>query len=160
MPVILKDFPNVKLGICGEGFLRPKLETQISDMNLFESVFLLGNRDNVGEYLMAADIYVLPSRWEGMSIALLEAMSAGLPVVATNVEGVDDVIEDGKQGLLVAVDDPRALAEAILQLLRFPEARQSMGSAARERVERVFTINRMCMQYLDIMLKILQNSHP
>ncbi|NOH00744.1 MAG: glycosyltransferase [Chloroflexi bacterium] len=87
-------------GICGEGPLREQLSRQIEALGLQEKVKLLGLWNDIPELLAAADVFVLPSRWEGSPMALLEAMMAGLPVVATRVEGVEDVVEHGAHGFL------------------------------------------------------------
>lgn len=155
MPAVLKKFPNAKAGICGDGVLRPELEVQIQSLGLSDSVKLLGRWDSVAKFLASADVFVLPSRWEGLPIALLEAMSAGLPVVATNVEGVDEVILEGENGLLVPVENTGALADAILQLLADPQRLRRMGAAAKARVLELYTADRMCGQYLAVMLKRL-----
>jgi glycosyltransferase involved in cell wall biosynthesis len=154
MPAILKEYPNVVLGIVGNGLIREQLESQIVALNLKDSVKLFGNRGDVIRFLAIADIFILPSRWEGLPIALLEAMSAGLPVVATSVEGVEEVVNPGEHGWLVPVEDSCAIAEAIIDLLRHPEKRRVMGLSSRRRIERDFSIDRMCNQYLDIMLRL------
>jgi glycosyltransferase involved in cell wall biosynthesis len=107
----------------------------------------------VTEYLASADVFVMPSLWEGLPIALLEAMSAGLPVIATKVEGVEEVIVEGEHGLLVPIENTDALADAILQLLADPQLRRNMGTAAKEKVLDLYTADRMCEQYLALMLK-------
>lgn len=155
MPSILKEYPNLKLGICGDGVLRSELEAQILRLELSDSVRLLGIRDNVSSFLAVADVFVLPSRWEGLPIALLEAMSAGLPVVATKVEGVDEVVKDGEHGLLVSVDDAEELANAILQLLKDKQLRLKMGAAAKAHVLEHYTENIMCEKYFQLMMKFL-----
>lgn len=137
-------------GICGEGPLREQLTRQIEALGLQEKVKLLGQWDDVPELLAAADVFVLPSRWEGLPMALLEAMMAGLPVVAARVEGVEDVVEPGVHGLLVPLESPAELARAILQLLGSPQERARMGKAARERVMTSYTTDRMCEQYLQL----------
>ncbi|MBK8782818.1 MAG: glycosyltransferase [Anaerolineales bacterium] len=100
------------------------LQSQIERLGLSSSVKLQGQTDDVARHLAAADVFILSSRWEGLPIALLEAMSAGLPSIATKVEGVDEVLVEGEHGLFVPVENPEALARAILQLLRDPEARK------------------------------------
>lgn len=151
MSKIVQDMPNAKVGICGDGGLRHDLEMQIHLLRLENHIRLFGMRDDVTKYLAAADVFVLPSRMEGLPIALLEAMLAGLPVIATRLEGVDEVVEDGVHGLLVPTESPDALAKAILQLCRDPELRRRMGAAARRRVLESYTTDRMCGQYLDVM---------
>jgi glycosyltransferase involved in cell wall biosynthesis len=154
MPLVLKEFPNAKVGICGDGVLRADLELQIKSLGLSSSVKLLGKWDDVSRFLASADVFVLPSRWEGLPIALLEAMSAGLPVIATEVEGVDEVIVHGEHGLLVPVEDADALSQAILQLLRQPDMRINMGVAAKKRLQELYSIDRMGERYLALMLEI------
>jgi len=157
MPSVLKEFPDAKVGICGDGFLRPQLEAQIQSLGLQKSVILLGKFDNVTKFLVAADLFVLPSRWEGLPIALLEAMSVGLPVIATRVEGVDEVVVDREHGLLVPVGDESALSDAILQLLREPQLRHKMGMAAKQRLLESYSIDHMGEKYLSLMIDILKN---
>jgi glycosyltransferase involved in cell wall biosynthesis len=151
MALVVAEFQHVKLGICGDGILRPQLEAQILELGLSQNVKLLGKSDHVARFLSIADIFVLPSRWEGLPIALLEAMSAGLPVIATRVEGVDEVVLDDEHGILVAVEDVSALAQAILQLLRAPEVRKKMGAASQTRVRELYSIDRMAGRYLSLM---------
>jgi glycosyltransferase involved in cell wall biosynthesis len=155
MPAVLKQFPNTKVGICGDGFLRSELDAQIKGLGLEKSVMLLGRFDNVTKFLAAADVFVLPSRWEGLPIALLEAMSVGLPVIATRVEGVDEVIVDGEHGLLVPVEDVVALAEAIRKLLNAPTRRIQMGLSAKRRLMEAYSIDHMGEKYLSLMMQIL-----
>ncbi len=157
MPDVLKEFPNVKVLIFGEGPLRTDIQAQIEKLGLSNSVRLPGKTDQIARYLASADVFVMPSRWEGLPIALLEAMSAGLPSVATKVEGVDEVLLEGEHGLFVPVENPQALAQAILQLLRDPQARSRMGAAARLHISTKYTVDRMCEQYLELMLNLNEN---
>jgi glycosyltransferase involved in cell wall biosynthesis len=150
MPAVLKENPNVKVGVCGDGVLRADLERQIQSLGLEKQINLLGMQADVTKYLAAADVFVLPSRWEGLPIALLEAMSAGLPVIATRVEGVDEVVEEGMHGILVKPESTEELVKAILQLSRDTTQRQRMGKAARLRVLNSFTVDRMCERYLNV----------
>lgn len=157
MPEVLKEFPNTKVLIFGEGPLRTDLQAQIEKLGLSNSVKLPGKTDQIARYLASADVFVMPSRWEGLPIALLEAMSAGLPSVATKVEGVDEVLLEGEHGLFVPVENPQALAQAILQLLRDPQARSRMGAAARLHISTKYTVDRTCEQYLELMLSLDEN---
>jgi glycosyltransferase involved in cell wall biosynthesis len=155
MPGILRRFPGAKTIVCGDGPLRAQLEAQIARMNLGESVRLLGNRNDMRPFLHGADVFVLPSRWEGLPVALLEAMGAGLPVVATRVEGVEEVVEHAGQGLLVPPEDAPALADALVQLISDSALRLRMGSAARSRIRESFTIDTMCDKYLQLMRDLM-----
>lgn len=155
MPAVLKELPNVKVGICGDGLLRADLEKQIQSLRLEKEIKLFGMQANVKKYLAAADVFVLPSRWEGLPIALLEAMSAGLAVIATRVEGVDEVVEEGVHGVLVRPESTEELVKAILQLSKDAAQRQRMGSAAHLRVLNSFTVDCMCEKYLELFVKSL-----
>ena len=105
---------------------------------------------NVTKSLAAADVFILPSCWEGLPIALLEAMSAGLPVIATRVEGVDEVVEEGVHGALVQPESTEELVKAILQLSKDVAQRHQMGDAARLLVLERYTVDRMCERYLKL----------
>lgn len=158
MPFILEKYPNVKVGIVGDGVLRTQLEAQIEELGITHSVRLFGMSDSVLKYLAIAQAFVLPSRSEGLPIALLEAMSAGLPVVVTDLDGMDDVVRRGEDGFLVPVEDARALANAILQLLSDPARARQMGIAARKHVMENYTEDIMGEQYLALMKKYLETS--
>ena len=150
MAKVVKDNTRAIAGICGAGPLQGELQSQIEKLNIQANMKLLGQWDSIPEILAAADVFVLPSRWEGLPMALLEGMMAGLPVIATRVEGVDEVVQPGEHGLLVPLESPAELAQAILQLLRSPQDRQRMGAAARERVLSSYTTDRMCEAYLQV----------
>jgi glycosyltransferase involved in cell wall biosynthesis len=102
-----------------------------------------GGVTNLRQYLAAADVFVLPSRSEGFSNAIIEAMAASLPVVATNVGGNAEAVTDGISGFLVPSDDPDALSAAILRLLSDPSKAKAMGAAGRSLVEERFTVEAM-----------------
>ena len=140
---IQAHLPEVKALLVGDGELRPAMEEKVQKLGLSDSVVFTGIRRDVPEILALLDIFVLPSLWEGLPIALLEAMAAGLPVVATAVGGTPEVVVDGVTGFLVPPRDPQALADAILRLLRDPELRQRMGEAGRARVAAHFSIEQM-----------------
>lgn len=153
MAEVAKVDSHAIAGICGAGPLQDQLQIQIEKLNIQNNMKLLGQWDSIPEILAAADVFVLPSRWEGLPMALLEGMMAGLPVIATRVEGVDEVVKPGEHGLLVPLESPAELAQAILQLLRSPQDRQRMGKAARERVLSSYTTDRMCEAYLQVIEK-------
>lgn len=144
----------VFLAIAGEGELRDKLQELIDELALRGSVCLLGNREDVPALMSDADLFVMSSRSEGMPMALLEAMSFGLPVIATRVGGVEEVIEDSSQGMLVPPENPQELAKAILKLVRDPVLRSRIGKNARERIEERYTTERMCRQYEKVIIDL------
>jgi glycosyltransferase involved in cell wall biosynthesis len=150
MSTVTKSNPHAVVGICGDGPLREQLTHQIERLGLQEKVKLLGLWDDLHELLAAADVFVLPSRWEGLPMALLEGMMAGLPVIAARVEGVDEVVQSGEHGILVPLESPAGLAQGILQLLGSPQDRTRKGRAARERVLSSYTTDRMCEGYLQV----------
>ena len=158
MSQVIQRFPNARAGICGEGPLHAQLQSQIRELGLSDHVRLLGARADVSPILGSADIFVLPSRWEGLSRALMEAMAAGIPVIATRVDGIKDLITDGVHGLLVPSEDPGSLEASILQLLERPQMRKQMGAAAREHVLRVHSTDTMCQMHYDLILDFLNRS--
>jgi glycosyltransferase involved in cell wall biosynthesis len=129
--------------VAGDGPLLPTLRHQIAFLGLEGRATLLGRRDGVPTLLAAADLLCLPSREEGLSLAALEAMAAGLPLVATRVGGLPEAVEDGKTGLLVPPRDPSALAGALARLLTDPARARAMGAAGRARAAACFTRDRM-----------------
>jgi glycosyltransferase involved in cell wall biosynthesis len=129
--------------IVGEGPERARLEAQAAHLGLAEQVHFVGHQQDVRPWLAAFDVCVLSSDWEGMSNAILEAMAAGLPVVATAVGGTPEVVVDGVTGFLVPPRDPQALADAILRLLRDPDLRRRMGEAGRAHVTEHFSVEQM-----------------
>ncbi len=138
--------PTVRALLVGDGELRDELVAQAQSLGLSDVVTFAGIRGDVPDILAALDIFVLPSLWEGLPLALLEAMAASLPVVATTVGGVPEVVVDGETGLLVPPQNPQSLAHALLTLLRDPARRCKMGQAGRKRVEKYFTVERMVQQ--------------
>lgn len=139
--IVLAERPEARIWIAGEGILRDELEQQHRRLDLGDRVRLLGFRDDVPDLLKAADLFCVSSYLEGMGTATLDAMAVGLPVVATRVGGIPEIVEDGVTGLLVPPRDPEALAGAILTLARDPARRRSMGQEARGRV-RAFSADR------------------
>ncbi len=139
---IVSRFPNVSFSIGGE-VLDPdyfaELQTLVQDLNLSDHFHFAGGITRLSEHLSAADIFVLPSRSEGFSNAIVEAMAASLPVVATNVGGNAEAVKDGISGLIVPPEDPEALSAAIASLLSDPARANAMGTAGRALVADNFT---------------------
>jgi glycosyltransferase involved in cell wall biosynthesis len=132
--------------VVGDGPLREELAREAARLGIAPHVRLLGDLADVRSALEALDVFVLPSRTEGMSNALLEAMAMELPVVATAVGGTPEVVGDGRTGLLVGADDPAAMAAAISRLLDDPAAASCVGAAARQTVEEKFGARSMVRQ--------------
>ena len=153
---VRQRIPSVQLFLAGDGESRESLEAQARSLGLCEAVTFAGTRANVPEILAALDVLVLPSLWEGMPNAVLEAMAAGLPVVATAVGGTPEAVVDGVTGLLVPPQDPGALACAIERLLRDPDLRRTMGQAGRRRVEQHFDVWETVRQVEDLYETLLR----
>jgi glycosyltransferase involved in cell wall biosynthesis len=139
LPRILQAAPTTKLVFIGDGPTAPDLRRQVHEVGLTEQVHFLGARRDIPRLLRALDVFVLPSHQEGLGLAIIEAMAAGLPVVATRVGGIPEVVVDGETGLLVASGNSVELADAIVYLLSNPHTRQQMGVKGRQRVEVHFT---------------------
>jgi glycosyltransferase involved in cell wall biosynthesis/peptidoglycan/xylan/chitin deacetylase (PgdA/CDA1 family) len=135
--------PVARLLIVGEGTERARVEKSISDLGLNTLVQVLGVRRDVADILAASDLFVLSSDREGLPIAVLEAMAASKPVVATAVGDLPRLISDGVTGRLVPPRDPAALVDAILSVLGDPESAKRMGSSARALVNRSFSLRSM-----------------
>ncbi len=131
---VTRDEPRAHLLLAGEGQLKKIMERKI-EMESIPNVHFLGFRRDVPRLLQSADIFVLPSRREGLPRSIMEAMAAGKPVVATDVRGSRDLVENGVTGILVKLSDVVGLAQAILQLVHDPELRLRMGKAGREKVQ-------------------------
>ncbi|MCX5721237.1 MAG: glycosyltransferase [Nitrospirae bacterium] len=140
LPLLLTKFPALRCLVVGDGELREELQKLAVDLGLTEHCLFLGVRQDIPEVLAAMDLLVLPSLSEGMPYAALEGMAMGKPVVATAVNGVPELIQDGVTGLLVPRKDPVALAQAIETVLANPHLAASFGLAARRLVEQTYSI--------------------
>jgi glycosyltransferase involved in cell wall biosynthesis len=135
----LAQVPGAQLVLAGDGPERTALEAQASALGLSDRVLFVGHRTDVSELLAASDIFVLPSLYEGSSLAVLEAMAAMRPVVATAIGGTNELIVHRESGLLVPPTDPDALAVALRQALASPQLRNQLAKKARLRVEQHFS---------------------
>ncbi len=160
-PSVIRAYPEARLVLVGDGGtfrnVEPDLRRQVNTLRLQDRVIFTGRVTNVLDYLLASDLFVLPSITEGMSNALLEAMAAGLPAVASRVPGNEELIRDRENGLLVDAQDPAALAGAISRLFADSVEARRLGQAARQTVEERFTIERVTHAYLDLYHGLLRN---
>jgi glycosyltransferase involved in cell wall biosynthesis len=135
--------PNARFVIAGDGRERAALERQAAKLGLGDRVLFLGWRVDTADLLRSCDLFVLPSLFEGLPLAILEAMAARRPIVASRIAGNDEVVVHGETGLLVPPTDPGAMADAIQTLLADPGLARRMGAAGEARVRREFSIESM-----------------
>jgi len=141
---LTNEFPGVKFIMVGDGCLREKIYLSIKNFNLDGRITLTGWRNDVALILSAFDIFVLTSLWEGLPIAVMEAMAAGVPVVATDTGGIKDVIQDGQSGYLAKPKDNKAICERIKELLANSQKRDEFARLAKKRISsREFSLNSM-----------------
>ncbi len=141
---------DIQLSIVGDGALREEIQQRVNSENLEDCVNLVGKRDDIPEQLRKMDIFVLPSLGEGISNTILEAMASGLPVIATNVGGNPELVQEGQTGFIVPSANPDAMAQAIKKYLDQPALIMKHGLAGRERVEEKFSIQRMTERYFTL----------
>lgn len=138
--LVLDARPDARFAVVGQGELKDELRTQASELGLGGKFVLAGIRSDVPELMAASDVFVLSSLWEGLPISLLEAMSSDCPVVATEVGGVGEVVQNDTGGLLVPPEDPEALAQAILSCLNYPVEAQERAASSLEWVHRRYSM--------------------
>jgi glycosyltransferase involved in cell wall biosynthesis len=146
---VLRALPEAELVLVGDGPLRRQLEDQSRRLGVAERVRFQGSVSDIWTLLANADVFALASRYEPLGIAVLEAMGAGLPIVATRVGGLADLIDPGVTGELVDTENPSGLAEHLIALLRSPEAIMRMGAAGRMRAA-AHRADRMTELYLEL----------
>jgi glycosyltransferase involved in cell wall biosynthesis len=152
---LLVRHPQLRFIIAGDGPRLGELRELAQTLRIAGSVTFRGHCEDVPAVLAEADAFVLPSRSEAFPNGAIEAMAAGLPVVASAVGGLLDLIEDGRTGVLVRPDDPIALAHALEALIGSPEAAADLGANAREEVTRRYSFDRMVRAFEDLYLSRL-----
>jgi len=154
--LVRQEFPQIKVMIAGGGPLRSHLARQAQRLGIEDIVVFLGERDDIPDLLSIFDIFALPSLWEGLPYALVEAAALARPVVATDIDGVREVIRDGETGLLVPAGDPSGLAEAIIRLLQDKEKAQRFGTKAREIIPPQYELSRMISETQSLYMRTKQ----
>lgn len=154
-PGILNALPEAAMAIVGDGPERKRLRREARRLDLDCRVQFLGERKDAAAMLALFDVFVLPSLWEGLPFVLVEAAALGKPIIATAVDGVPEILENGKTGLIVPPGDPAALVQAVLKLLTDREGAARLGDMARKLVPPRFPLRRMVEQterlYLDVL---------
>jgi glycosyltransferase involved in cell wall biosynthesis len=151
-------YPAVHYVWIGGGDLQRQLKEEVEQAGLTNRILFLGVRQDVPELLPQLDLFVLPSISEGLSVAILEALLAGVPVVTTAVGGSPEVVDEGRDGLLVPAKNPDALSRAIEQALSDPEARKQMGQEGQQKVYREFSLERLVRETTDLYKGLLAES--
>lgn len=155
MPEVIARHPEVQVLCFGRGPRERALSRQIAGRGLGDHVRLAGFRDDLAELMPGLDLLVHPALREGLGVAVLEAMSAGVPVVASNAGGIPDIIEHERSGLLFAAGDPHALRGGVLRMLGDEVLRIRLARAGRERVETRFSVRSMSRRYVEVYNRVL-----
>ena len=150
------EFPRLKLLIVGEGPERAGLEKQVAELGVSRDVFFAGEINPPTECLKLMNVFILPSLYEGFPNVLLEAMAAQVPVVASNVGGVNELVSQNENGLLFPPGDSRSLADAVRWLLLHPEKAKEMVASAHDRVQKEFSLEGMLKEYDDVYESLLK----
>ncbi len=156
IPQVLQEYSKAVFAIVGDGPLLPDLKEQAEVLGIASAVRFLGTRDDIYRLLEAADVFVLPSISEGMPMALLEAMGMGVTVLASNLEGIADVVKDGEHGLLVPPAEVKSLSASIRLVLDDADLRGRLSENGRQLVLERYTVDRMCEKYERLFLRGFQ----
>jgi glycosyltransferase involved in cell wall biosynthesis len=149
-PAILEDFPEAVFLIIGDGELKDECAGRARALGLEKNFIFTGIRNDIPVLLAGMDVFVLPSLDEGMPMAVLEAMAAGKPVVATGTGSIPRIIDEGKNGLVVEPGNSAALSGAVKRLLKDPAAAAVMGSAALNRIKSEYSADKMAGEYMKL----------
>ena len=150
LPVVIKALPNTRLLLCGFGYPHEvrQMEMLLDELQLHEHVTLLSFQENVSDLIAASTLLLLPSQsMESFGLTIVEAMSLKVPVIATRVGGIPEVLKDGHGGYLVAPDDPFELAQRIIEISQDVSLQESLGRMGRKRFEEHFTSAKMAEAY-------------
>ena len=156
---VLEKMPNTEFLLVGDGPLRPQYEQMASELGVLRKVHFLGRRSDVPMIITNLDVSVLPSTSEGLSNVILESMAAGKPVIATNVGGSREIVQDGVTGYLVTPADSQALADRMLTLLRNRGRAKTFGLEGRKVVEEKFTVEAMVKKYEKLYMSLVEEHY-
>jgi glycosyltransferase involved in cell wall biosynthesis len=154
-PGLIAEHPRVKLLLIGSGSLKGDFQQQINEAGLAGRVVMTGFRDDVPRVLTAADLYVQPSRSDGLGTALMEACATRLPIVASRVGGIPEIIAHEETGLLCETESPESLRECMIRLLANPDIARQYATAAREHVLDVFSVETLVRKTVSLYERIL-----
>lgn len=157
-PAVLANCPDARFVIVGAGVMQESLAAQARALGIDGQVIFTGSRSDVADVLKTFDLFVSPSRYEGLPTVMLEAIAAGIPIVATQVSGNSELIEHGVSGLLVPPEDATTLADAIVAMLSGQAPRAEMARRAGDRARKLYTMDAIAQQYADFYC-LLMGSH-
>ncbi len=155
--ILCRNRNDLRFVIMGDGPLKPELETHADNLGITSSVIFTGWRNDVTRLMWGLDIFCLASLWESFGMVLVEAMSRNLPIVATRVDGIPEVVQEGKTGLLVPPRDPQAIADALGRMIRDPESARKMGNEGCRRALACFNVDRMIVKYDKFLYELALN---
>lgn len=146
-PAVLQSYPQATFLLVGKGHLENELRQQAQALGISQHVIFTGVRHDIPDILSQTDVFVLPSRWEGLPLSAIEAMAAARAVLVTDVGGNSELVESGRSGIVIPAADVEALTDGLLALLANEAARLALGAAARQRVQLLFSTERFIQQY-------------
>ncbi len=154
--ILLNKGIDIKALIVGDGPIKEKLFNYVNQKGIKNNIVFTGFRKDVCQYLALMDIFVLPSRWEGFGISAVESMAMGIPVVASNVGGISEIVDNGITGFLINPDEPQAFSNAIYKLLENPLRRKKFGEAGKNRYNASFRASTMSKCYQDLYSNLIK----
>ena len=163
LPSICEKLPEIKIIFAGKDFSEGEVQRRAREKGVQDRIVFAGFVKDSRQLLAASDILLLPSHWEGFPVSVLEAMAAGVPVIATPVGGVPEMIKNNETGILIPPGSPRAIEDAVVSLVEDPQKAEGLSKRAREVVRKRFDINTMVEKYQDIYIELLaklNNSYP
>jgi len=153
---VAKKYPSVKLKLIGIGELEGKIKSLVNSLELSKQVEFLGSQNNVYEYMNNADIFILPSLWEGMPITIIEAMGTGVPIIASNVGGIPDMLENNKNALIIEPNS-ESITNALIKFISDNELRKRCAIQAKTDAMKIFSADNMCKNYEKIYFENLKS---
>ncbi|MFC1598719.1 glycosyltransferase [Patescibacteria group bacterium] len=158
LPLILKNYPSFKLHLIGAGSLADKINRQVKDLNLTDNVKFYGQRMDVSELLPQMDLFILPSIWEGLGIVLLEAQAVGLPVLASNIPAVNEVVKHEQTGLLFEPKNSQAIYEQVKHLIADQKLAENLVNKASLQIKNDFGLDTMVQNYANLYLDLINKT--
>ncbi|VAV84936.1 hypothetical protein MNBD_DELTA01-864 [hydrothermal vent metagenome] len=155
VPEIIKKYPDVVFLLAGDGILASELKAQASRLKIDNNVIFAGFRSDARRLLSSSDIFLLPSLWEGLPLVVIEASAAGIPVIATAVDGTPEVVRDGETGILIEPRNPVVITESVLRLLDNPQQARRMGQRGASYVRAHFDISKQVKGTEDIYMELI-----